>query len=114
MALSNGAPLSGSRRMMLTIDEARAVVAESALAIASCLECGPQRRKRLLLGRGRSTGLDELLRKRVAEHRALTRALREDGLGWLVNEEIDGICSYTEAELGARSLEPAASKARAV
>ena len=96
------------RRLLLTIDEARAEVASSALTLAVHSSCSPQRTKRLLLGTGRTTRLAHEQKRRVLEHKRLVNSLRADGLGWLVDEELEGVWSYLEAERCAEDARPGA------
>lgn len=87
-----------TRRLLMTTDEARAAVVVSALGVIRSIDCDLDRTIRLLRGRGRATGLSTKQRKTLAEHRLLVRALQADGLGGIVDEEIDGLASLLERE----------------
>lgn len=70
----------------------------SALKLIRLVSCDLSRTCRLLQGRGRTTGLSPIQRRVVSEHRLLVQTLRADGLGIVVDEEIDGLMSLLERE----------------
>ncbi len=78
----------------MTIDEARSAFSSSALELARSLDCDNARVMRLLEGRGNGAGLGRKSRVLLSSHRRLLRALRMNGLDWLVAEEMEGIRSY--------------------
>ncbi|MEA2498612.1 MAG: hypothetical protein QOH26_1017 [Actinomycetota bacterium] len=87
------------RRLLMTLDEARAAFASSAFSLASSLTCSRDRTLKLLRGEGRTTGFASELRVAVLEHKRLVNALRADGLEDIIDGEIDGLASYLEVEL---------------
>ena len=94
---AGGGGVMAERRLLMTLDEARAAFTASALKIASSVPCSRTRRDNLLRGTGRAVGLAPEQRAQVLEHKRLINALRADGLENIVEEELEGIESYLEA-----------------
>ena len=92
-------------KFLMTIDEARAAFASSALELARSVDCEKARLLRMLEGRGNATGLGPAQRDLLASHRRLVRALRFNGLDWVMTEEMDGIRSYLDAVQRTRPAE---------
>ncbi|MGH2370299.1 MAG: hypothetical protein ACRDI2_19160 [Chloroflexota bacterium] len=92
-----------------TIDEAQSLFGISALALAEAASCRPDRLARLLAGRGRLTGLKAAARVAAVAHREAHRQVVAAGLGWIVDDQIEGALSYAEAIHGARRPEALAA-----
>lgn len=80
-------------KVLITLDEARAAVAASALELVRNWSLDHERLLASIRGDARVV-LPQREAQRVSAHLRLIRALRRDGLGWLVEEELDGVCSY--------------------
>jgi hypothetical protein len=87
-----------TRRLLMTIDEARAALVASSLELIRVVDCDLRRTTRLLHGNGRTTGLSSRQRRVVASHRMLVRTLAADGLGGVVEEELEGLVSLLDRE----------------
>ena len=83
-----------NRKLLLTLDEARAAVCQSALGLIRNTSLDEVRLLECLSGRSARLVLPSEERARVSAHLRLINALRADGLSWLVEEELEGICSY--------------------
>ncbi|MDQ3956274.1 MAG: hypothetical protein M3285_12080 [Actinomycetota bacterium] len=86
------------RLLLMTIDEARAALVSSSLKVIRLVNCDLARTCRLLQGTGRTTGFSQGQRRAVSEHRLLVQSLQTDGLGTVVDEEIEGLTSLLERE----------------
>jgi hypothetical protein len=82
------------RKLLLTLDEARAAVSESALDLVHNTSLDDERLRMTIWGRGPRLMLPSREAARVWAHRRLLGLLRTEGLGWLVEEELEGVCSY--------------------
>jgi hypothetical protein len=89
-------------KILLTHDEARRLVAASGLRLVERLRCDKRRLRSLLWGRARATGLSEEERARMRAHQEVVVALSSAGLGWVVDEEMEGILSLTSGGRDAR------------
>ncbi len=83
-----------ARKLLLTLDEARAALCRSALGLIRNTSLDEARLLECLWDRNARLALPPDERARVSTHRTLINALRADGLSWLVEEELEGICSY--------------------
>jgi DNA-binding IclR family transcriptional regulator len=81
------------RKLLITLDEARAAVSTSALDLVRNWSLDHERLLASIRGDARLV-LPQREAARVSAHRRLVDALRRDGLGWLVEEELEGVCSY--------------------
>ena len=86
------------RLLLMTVDEARSALVASSLELIRAVDCDLARALRLLHGTGRTTGLTPRQRTIVLSHRMLVRTLTADGLGNIVEEELEGLGSLLERE----------------
>jgi hypothetical protein len=98
---------------LYTLDEARVAIVESSAALLHRIRIEPPTLRRLLCGerRGAVGQLDPANRALVVAHRALLDGLRDQGYGWAVDDELDGICSAVFADDG--TYDPAVVMERA-
>ena len=79
---------------LLTVDEARYLLASTALALVEVVTCRPERLGQLLTGTSTLRGLPPEAAAAVRAHRAALRDVADAGHGWIVGEELLGAASY--------------------
>ncbi len=84
---------------LLSLDEAAEAFSRSAIALVEAVHCHPARLARLLHGGGRTTGLDAAAAAAVAQHRQVLGAVRAAGLGWIVDDHVEGALSYAGVDV---------------
>lgn len=83
--------------VLLTLDEARSILGESAIDLVEAVTCPPARLRRLLAGKGSARGLAPTARQALDAHRAVLRQVLAAGHGWILEEQAEGALSYAES-----------------
>ena len=84
--------------MLRTLDEAAFDLSRSLLSVVDAVpEVGTARLRVLMEGRGSLRGLDEAAVAAVVAHRSVLGEIRDQALGWMVADEVDGVLSYVAA-----------------
>ena len=83
-----------ARKLLLTLDEARGDVSRSALRLVRSASLDAQSLIDCLWGRDVRGIAGREERPMASAQAKLLAALRREGLGWLVDEEVEGVCYY--------------------
>lgn len=87
------------RPPLLSLDEATEAFSVSAITLVDAVRCDPDRLARLLYGRGRATAFGPVAVAAVTRHRQVLHQVRAAGLGWIIDDHVEGALSYAGVDV---------------